>query len=219
MTEKKILQKKRKRDCDDDSSSSSSSSISEEDSFEKNMIFKPTPKTTHQFILFDSTKGISSLHDNWLEQPKKTQLIFTSPPYYGCRDYTKNVHNTLGTKIKSSSTKQLGHESTPYKYVRKLCRVFAQGSEFLNNNGSLFIVIGDTFAQKNYSDKKGIFKDITKGEAIGIFGLLIAEMRRNGWKLWYDTKRNTHNTKGVVGKQSCVSVPQQCFVAAPQTLF
>lgn len=90
----------------------------------------------------------------------------------------------LGTHVKASSTKQLGHESTPYKYVRKLCRVFANALDFLNDNGSLFIVIGDTFAQKNYSDKKKIFADISKGEAIGIFGLLIAEMRRNGWKLW-----------------------------------
>lgn len=96
MAEKKILQKKRKRDDDSSSSSSSSSSTSEEDLFEKNMIFKPTPKTTHQFMLFDSTKGIASLHDNWSEQPKKAQLIFTSPPYYGCRDYTKDIHNTLG---------------------------------------------------------------------------------------------------------------------------
>lgn len=142
--------------------------------------------TNHEFIIFDSKTGLSNLRPWSLDN--KANLIVTSPPYYGCRDYNEGVHNALGTHTTSSSstTIQLGHENSPYEYVRNLAAVFASGSKFLAHNGSLFVVIGDTFARKNYVDDKMKYQNIFKGESIGVFGLFVAEMRRRGWKLWQE---------------------------------
>ena len=190
MTEESS-QTKRKRDDDD---GDDSSSLSHEDTpLVVASEAQPPPNTTHIFTLFDSMKGLASLRA-WTKDTKAS-LIVTSPPYFGCRDYAEGVHNMLGTHTTSSASTtvtaaitptQLGHESTPYEYVRNLAKVFANGPAFMTETCSLFIIIGDTFARKNYSDTKGIYSNVTKGEAIGVFGMLIAEMRRKGWKLWQE---------------------------------
>lgn len=177
-----LLQTKRKRD---DSSNEEPQQEDEKGSGVNNSI---PINTTHELIIFDSRKGLSTLRP-WSKDNRAT-LIVTSPPYYGCRDYGEGVHNTLGTHTTSSATTvatdQLGHESSPYEYVRNLAKVFANGATFLVDTGSLFVVIGDTFARKNYYDDKGIYSNLIKGEAIGVFGMLITEMRRKGWKLWQE---------------------------------
>ena len=144
--------------------------------------------TTHKFYIADVTIGLASLPE--IKNGKnKARLIVTSPPYYGCRDYTEGVSNKLGVHTTTNvdvSDLQLGHESTPYAYVRRLANTFHSGADFLTEDASVFIVIGDTFARRNYVDEKGIYQPIKKGESIGIFGLLISEMRKNGYLLWQE---------------------------------
>lgn len=138
---------------------------------------------THRFELRDSTAGLASLQ--W---PRKANLVFTSPPYYRARDYTPAVANKLGKQpAVASDAAQLGHEPTPYDYVRRLAATFASGDQFLAPDGSLFVVLGDTFARQDYVDADNIYPPVHKGESIGIYALFVSEMRRaGGWRLWQE---------------------------------
>lgn len=147
----------------------------------------PVNTAAHEFVIADVTSGLANMSRWKSDGQRKANLIVTSPPYFGARDYTEGKSNQLGTHTTSfNSEEQLGHEATPYAYVRRLARTFSQGRTFLHDDGSMFIVIGDTFARKDYSDVDGEYQDIKKGETIGIFGLLIAEMRSFEWRLWQE---------------------------------
>lgn len=116
---------------------------------------------------------------NWSSPP--FAAIVTSPPYFGCRDYEPDTKNEIGG-FHSGST-QLGHEDTPFDYVRNLVSKFGmmQNASYLKDDGAIWIVIGDSFARKDYTDS--MYPRIYKGESIGIDGLLVMEMRRAGWRL------------------------------------
>ena len=57
--------------------------------------------------------------------------IITSPPYWGLRDY--------GVK------KQLGLEKTPEDYTIKMVEVFREVSRVLKKEGTLWLVLGDSY--------------------------------------------------------------------------
>jgi DNA modification methylase len=63
----------------------------------------------------------------------KVQTCITSPPYWGLRDY--GVHG------------QLGLESTPEEYVARLVAVFREVKRVLREDGTLWVNLGDTYAQ------------------------------------------------------------------------
>lgn len=56
----------------------------------------------------------------------------TSPPYWGLRDY--------------GIEGQIGLEKTPEEYVAKLVEVFREVRRVLRNDGTLWLVLGDTYA-------------------------------------------------------------------------
>ena len=66
----------------------------------------------------------------------KYRTIITSPPYYKHRSY-------------GAERDEIGQESTPELFIDKLVNVFAQCKKLLTDDGSLFIVIGDT--RRNHS--------------------------------------------------------------------
>ncbi len=71
---------------------------------------------------------------NLLNDPKelgKYRLIVTSPPYYGHRHYGMNPN-------------EIGQEPTDDIFIDKLTDIFAMCRELLTEDGSLWIVIGDT---------------------------------------------------------------------------
>ena len=59
-------------------------------------------------------------------------MIITSPPYYGHRHYGKN------------SIEEVGQEKTDQQFIDKLAEIFGISRELLTEDGSLWIVIGDT---------------------------------------------------------------------------
>jgi DNA modification methylase len=59
----------------------------------------------------------------------------TSPPYLGLRDY--------------DHPDQIGRESTPGAYVRKLAAVFLEVQRVLKPTGSLFLVVADSYLKKD----------------------------------------------------------------------
>jgi len=66
---------------------------------------------------------------------EEVDLLFTSPPYWNKRQYTKDGG--------------IGNESDPNEYVENLTVHFDDCSRVLNPSGSFFLVIGDTFQDGN----------------------------------------------------------------------
>ena len=62
------------------------------------------------------------------------QTCITSPPYWGLRDYGCNG--------------QLGLEPTPEEYVANLVAVFAEVKRVLREDGTLWLVLGDSYASR-----------------------------------------------------------------------
>src|SRR5438874_2976371 len=65
------------------------------------------------------------------QEKRKYRLIVTSPPYYRHRHYGKD-------------TKEVGQESTGGMFIEKLADIFTVCRDLLTEDGSLWIVIGDT---------------------------------------------------------------------------
>jgi DNA modification methylase len=63
--------------------------------------------------------------------PGRFRAVITSPPYYGHRHYGTDRH-------------EIGREKTPDEYLDSLVRVFTACRDVLTDDGSLWIVIGDT---------------------------------------------------------------------------
>lgn len=61
---------------------------------------------------------------------QSVQCCVTSPPYWGQRDY-----DTL---------EQLGHEPTPFEYVKNMVAVFREVHRVLCDDGTLWVNLGDT---------------------------------------------------------------------------
>lgn len=59
----------------------------------------------------------------------------TSPPYYGLRDY--------------GVPGQLGNENSPEEYIKKLVDVFTEVRRVLADDGTLWVVIADSYAGSN----------------------------------------------------------------------
>lgn len=77
--------------------------------------------STIQGDAYETIKGLS----------KKFRAIITSPPYFGHRHY-------------GNDSNEIGQEKTAEQYLDSLVRVFSACRERLAEDGSLWIVIGDT---------------------------------------------------------------------------
>ena len=67
----------------------------------------------------------------WKEQGIKAQTCVTSPPYFGLRDYGHEG--------------QLGLEETPEEYIKAMVEVFRCVWDVLEDNGTLWLNIGDSY--------------------------------------------------------------------------
>ena len=65
----------------------------------------------------------------------RSQMCFTSPPYYGLRDYGHDG--------------QLGLEQTPDEYILNLVEVFRCVRDLLADDGVLWLNIGDSYCSSN----------------------------------------------------------------------
>lgn len=78
----------------------------------------------------DSSEVLQKLADDPSERGKY-RVIVTSPPYYRQRRYGEN-------------NSEIGRERTDSEFIEKLARVFATCRRLLKEDGSLWIVIGDS---------------------------------------------------------------------------
>lgn len=72
------------------------------------------------------------------ESSVSAQMCVTSPPYYRLRSYLPADH--------PDKALELGAEETPAVFVARLVEVFREVRNLLADNGTLWIVIGDTYA-------------------------------------------------------------------------
>ena len=81
---------------------------------------------------------ITTLHGDCTEllptlPPASVQCIVTSPPYFGLRRY-------------SDDPREIGNEPTPAEYVAHLVAVFAEAWRVLADDGTLWLNLGDSYA-------------------------------------------------------------------------
>jgi DNA modification methylase len=130
----------------------------------------------------------------WKEQGIKAQTCVTSPPYYGLRDYGHDG--------------QIGLEETPEEYIKAMVEVFRCVWDVLEDNGTLWLNIGDSYynyrpgqgqrqgkqsiASQKFSEveichKRGLKLDgLKEKDLIGIPWMLAFALRADGWYLRQD---------------------------------
>jgi DNA modification methylase len=86
--------------------------------------------TSYQVLKGDCYEVLKLLSSNPGERGKY-RLVVTSPPYYGHRHYGIDSH-------------EIGQEQTDEIFIEKLANIFTLCRELLTEDGSLWIVIGDT---------------------------------------------------------------------------
>lgn len=127
---------------------------------------------------------------------KRVNCIVTSPPYYGLRDYENKL--------------QLGLEKTPEEYISKLVSIFREGKRTLNDDGTLWVNIADSYASgpRNRTPAQACANSTISGamstqmqslsqinkvtgalkakDLIGIPWMLAFALRKDGWYLRQD---------------------------------
>ena len=83
---------------------------------------------------------------DWIDVAKRlpdgcAQMVVTSPPYWGLRDY----------KVGG----QLGLEKTPAEYVAKLVEGFREVRRVLRDDGTLWLNMGDSYATQGGGGRQG----------------------------------------------------------------
>jgi len=122
----------------------------------------------------DCMKGLKAIED------ESVDCIITSPPYFQVRKYGDN-------------TKEIGREKTAQEFIDKLKNVFSESKRVLKKDGTLWIVIGDSYnstAKKSGLKSKETYNDysfrendrnIKNKSLIGIPERLMIAMIDDGW--------------------------------------
>jgi len=82
-----------------------------------------------------------SILRRWNADGVKAQMCVTSPPYFGLRDYGHDG--------------QIGLEQTPEQYIATMVKVFRCVRDVLADDGTLWLNIGDSYAQAGGRGEQG----------------------------------------------------------------
>jgi len=155
----------------------------------------------------------------WAAEGIKAQTCVTSPPYYGLRDYGRDG--------------QIGLEETPQMYVDAMVEVFRCVWDVLEDDGTLWLNIGDTYY--NYRGRTDAFckqtvsktmqdlpshsptrnnkLDGLKGkDLIGIPWMLAFALRADGWYLRQDIIWHKPNPMPESVKDRCTKAHEYIFL-------
>jgi len=161
-------------------------------------------QVTNKILLGDCLEQLKLIPD------KSINCCVTSPPYWGLRDYEVDG--------------QLGLEDTPEEYVEKIVAVFREVKRVLRDDGTIWLVLGDTYAgsgkgqwehDKGQKESYVATKDspqckipkIPEGmkhkDLVGIPWMVAFALRADGWYLRQDI---------IWSKPSCMpeSVKDRC---------
>ncbi|MGE5594146.1 MAG: DNA-methyltransferase, partial [Betaproteobacteria bacterium] len=104
----------------------------------------------------------------WELEPNSVDMVMTSPPYYGLRDY--------------GCAEQIGLEASPEEYIEQLLLVFDGVARALKPTGTCWVNIGDTYyggGQGHKPSNKSIYASRDRiPDRPGRNGT----RRRDGWK-------------------------------------
>lgn len=125
---------------------------------------------------------------------KCCSVCVTSPPYYNARDY--------------GAADQLGTESSPEEYTRKLVEAFREVARVLKDDGTLWLNIGDSYAR--HIEDGGI----KRKDLIGIPWLLALALRSDGWYLRADIIWNKPNAQPESAKTDRQDLTSMFFYSA-----
>lgn len=123
------------------------------------------------------------------------QVVVTGPPYWGLRSYLR-----AGDPLKD---RELGLESTPDAYVRRLVEVFRDVWRVLRDDGTLWLNLGDSYARDpakggtgtpngrndpkmGYTGSKPIPSGLKPKDLIGIPWRVALALQADGWYLRSD---------------------------------
>ena len=175
-----------------------------------------------RIIIDDALNGLKQLDDC------SVNMCVTSPPYYNLRDY--------------GIAGQIGTEETPEEYIERLTEVFREVRRVLKNDGTLWVVISDSYAgsqkgrqgngvalPENLSKRQlsnggshaGVLKrTMAKGcknkDLIGIPWLFAFALRVDGWYLRSDIIWEKPNVFPESVKDRCPRSYEHIFMFAKQ---
>jgi DNA modification methylase len=167
----------------------------------------------------------------WKEQGIKAQTCVTSPPYYGLRDYGHDG--------------QIGLEETPEEYIKAMVEVFRCVWDVLEDNGTLWLNIGDSYARAGgWSDNHGL-DGVPRGESgraatgisanggksqilaagcktkdlIGIPWMLAFALRADGWYLRQDIIWHKPNPMPESVQDRCTKAHEYIFLLSKSSKY
>jgi DNA modification methylase len=149
----------------------------------------------------------------WASQGVKAQTCVTSPPYYGLRDYGHEG--------------QIGLEETPEEYIKAMVEVFQCVWDVLEDNGTLWLNIGDSYAGNNSqasnngragfgNARERVVNRTGEGlktkDLIGIPWMLAFALRAEGWYLRQDIIWHKPNPMPESVQDRCTKAHEYIFL-------
>jgi DNA modification methylase len=141
----------------------------------------------------DVLAGVNSLPD------ESVRLVVTSPPYFRQRDY--------------GYPGQWGQEKNPEEYVVHLVELFGQLHRILAKDGTVWLVLGDSYASigrggqsgrqrygQKYGPAPGLHDGIKRKDLLGVPWMVALAIRQQGWYLrqdliWFKTNPMPESVK------------------------
>lgn len=124
----------------------------------------------------------------WTLPDQSINCGITSPPYFGLRDYNESG--------------QLGLESTPEEYVKKLVGVFREFRRILRDDGTLWLNLGDSYnsgrpgardskrwpkqSRNDHAAAKPVLNNLKHKDLVGIPWRVAFALQADGWYLRQD---------------------------------
>ena len=165
-------------------------------------------------ITADALDGLKTIASETVD------TCITSPPYFGLRDY-----GTDG---------QIGIEATPEEYIDKLVDIFREVRRTLKEDGTVWIVIGDSYAgsgkggqsaekqsdnwQPKYANK-GKAYELKPKNLIGIPWRVAFALQADGWILRQDIIWHKPNAMPESVKDRCTRAHEYIFMLTKQARY
>jgi DNA modification methylase len=149
----------------------------------------------------------------WASEGVKAQTCVTSPPYYGLRDYGHDG--------------QIGLEETPEEYIKAMVEVFRCVWDVLEDDGTLWLNIGDSYAGNNSrasnngragfgNAREKVVNRTGEGlktkDLIGIPWMLAFALRADGWFLRQDIIWHKPNPMPESVQDRCTKAHEYIFL-------
>jgi DNA modification methylase len=153
----------------------------------------------------DALAGVRGLPDD------SVRTVVTSPPYFRQRDY--------------GYQEQWGQEANPEEYVSHLAELFVELHRVLKDDGTVWMVLGDSFASitrggqagrqqygQDYGRAPGLYPGIKKKDLMGVPWMVAFALRQQGWYLRQDVIWFKSNPMPESVKDRCTRCHEYIFM-------